>query len=278
MPANVLSADDATFDTSIGNWTGTGLSRVTTPTPHAGSGVLRINNTGLDADLPLGVTPQIPAGHIVTVYAWMRQSAPGTMVFSIASTSTSNVGNYFATGAVVPTASWQQQGASYIIVGTGTDTATISVARNSGYVSPTVGYISDAFIGHEPVNPPTSLTVTDIGGDARLDWVRGPDQWVGYLNIPAIPQVLALRHCNAVIERSAAGGAYTVVRTQAAHSSDTWTDTGTTLGVEYRYRVRYSVYVTTAKTTPILGYSAYSNVATFQGVGGWAVGSVRMGA
>lgn len=277
MPTNILAPDDATFDTSIGNWTGTGISRVTTPTPHAGSGVLAINNVDLFAELPLGVTPQIPAGHIVTVSAWMRQSAPGTMQFGIASQSTSHA-FYFATSDVVPTGSWQQQGHAYIIRGAGADTVTVQVGRASGYASPTVGYLSDVVVGHEAVNPPTSLTVVDATGDADLTWVNGADQYVGYINIPAVPQTLVALQCDAVVERSDDGGTYNEVRTQDAADPGTWTDTSTTLGVEYRYRVRYAVYSDSSKTAPIRGYSAYSNVATLgAALGGWGVGMVRMG-
>lgn len=102
--ANLLTGDDATFDTTIGNWeTGPTLTPVTAallqetgpPTPHAGSGLLRVkplaapNVIGFNTSLPMngdgtitedptdGIAP-IASGDLILLWV----TAPGTATFT----------------------------------------------------------------------------------------------------------------------------------------------------------------------------------------------------
>lgn len=276
MPTNVLSADNATFDTSFGDWVlygGLG-SRVTTPTPHAGSHALALAPYTEAADLPLGVTPGFPAGHLVTAQAWARQAGSGTTDWGFG-LETESYSFFTATSAVVPTTSWQRLGVAFIIGGTGTDTVHVNLGSNGPGTSGDVGYYSDVLIGSEPVNPPTGLGVTDVAGAAQLDWAFGADQWVGFLDDPSHPQTKARLRCRTSVEKSSGGGAFTQVTTVSG-STTTWTDTSAVAGD--RYRLRQAIYRDTAGTGPIRGYSDYTPIVTFGAVGGWGVGQIRMGA
>lgn len=276
MPTNILSADNATFETSLGDWIAPTGSRVTTPTPHAGSGVLAAPldiPSDMDAELPLGIIPQIPAGHIVSVTVWQRQAGSGTPLLGIV-VGVTGLGNVINTSSAVPTTSWLKQGGAFISDG-GIGTISINLFGQGSGSPGDIGYASDVFAGHEAVNPPSGLSVTDSAGDAELNWTDGAVQYLDFF--PSGVSVPVRNLCKISVERSDNGGAYAEVHTQAA-STTTWTDTGVTPGVAYAYRVRYAIYGNPSFTGSVRGYSAYSNVDTFGVTGGWGVGMVRMGA
>lgn len=76
--ANVLTADDSTFDTSVGNWTGTSISRDTTPTPHAGTGVLHVADPTDNPTIPAGIYPISPGeGTLLRLWAQLDPAAAG---------------------------------------------------------------------------------------------------------------------------------------------------------------------------------------------------------
>jgi len=265
MPANLLSADDATFDTSLGHWTGPSISRVTTPTPHAGSGVLAATDPTLGATFPLGVTPTIPAGDIVTISAWMQTTGSGVGL-RITFTSDS-YHSYASVGISGASGSWVQRGHSIVIPGAGT--SALSIAASPGYVAGDIGYLSDVFIGHEPVNGPTFLTATPSGGTVGLSWTLGPVQHVGFFDTPL--DVLA--DCDLRIERADDGGSFSEINVSSlgVGGVTSYTDFTTSTGHHYDYRIRYGVH----GHTGLVAYSAYSNTAGVS-FGGWGVGMVRM--
>lgn len=293
-----LSADDATFDTSLGNWDTSG-SGGTPPTrqtssggvsPHAGSGMLVVHGVGSDAHLGHYT---IPANHIMLLRCWAYGRAQPDGSWRAIQVHLGGGGASIQSDRLQPTWPTTDQWIELLVSSASGPTDSllqIDVGTSADFLTSNDGLFSDVTVVHEELFTPTGLTaVATSPTEVTLTWAH-PTQAIN-ASVPAPAVLVPIGR----LGRSDDGGATWLERT----GTSPYLDDSLTPGTTYLYRVRARLTTGAAGLPGFTGgvyptgyaiqgslpsgdvinspYGSTVSVTT-PGLGGWGVGQIRMGA